>query len=363
MNAPVAETDPGAAHRHICEQIKTATAEKRALHIQGAGSKRFLSMNALGETVAVQALTGIVTYEPTELVITVRAGTPLASIDAALAEHGQMLGFEPPQLSADTTIGGIIACGWSGPGRPYRGSARDFVLGVELINGHGQTLRFGGQVMKNVAGYDIARLAAGSYGALGVISEVSLRVIPRPQREATLSWQMPIGDAAGRMRELAREAWPISAMAASDETLFVRVSGSEEAVVDAIARLSPERLDDHDPRWARIRDLSLDAFTPPQNGALWRLSLPPAAPDPEFELLLIDWGGAQRWVHAPPDDSTLGDYCRRHGGHATCIDRTGKSTASAVAAPAPALQTLMLRIKQAFDPAGIFNPGYYFGWM
>lgn len=347
----------------LVRQIKQASSAKRPLHITGGGSKRFLAIASDAEELSSATLNGIVSYQPTELVITAQAGTPLQVIEAALAEQGQMLGFEPPALSADSTLGGAISCGWSGPGRPYRGSARDFVLGAQVVNGKGEVMNFGGEVMKNVAGYDIARLACGAYGALGLLAQVSLRVIPKPEREASLIWQLPVSEAGLKMRELARQPWPITAMAATESELAVRVSGSEEAVVDAIAKLAPERLLDADPRWTAIKDLSWATLQPPDGCALWRLSLPPSAPEFDGTLIVSDWGGAQRWLHAPASEPRIADFCRQHGGHATCIDRRDGLRGSALAEPDEALKNLMRKIKQAFDPAGIFNPGFYFGWM
>lgn len=347
----------------LVEQVRHAQERGEPLHIVGGASREFLGQTTSAGVLRTAELSGIVSYEPTELVITARAGTRLDDINAALAEHRQMLGFEPPQLSAAATIGGAIAAGWSGPARPFRGSARDFVLGVRLLNGAGEVLRFGGQVMKNVAGYDIARLLAGSYGALGVIVDISLRVVPVPARSVSLVWPLAAREAGKKMRALAREPWPVTAMAAWPDELVVRVSGSDEAVSDAVQKLQPASTLDNDPRWQQLRDLELPALHPGAAQRLWRLSVAPAAPPPPAGMLINDWGGAQRWIDGSADAAALSGYCREHGGHATCLDRSGGARGNALAPPAPALQALMRRIKSAFDPAGIFNPGIYFGWI
>ncbi|MGR8920473.1 MAG: glycolate oxidase subunit GlcE, partial [Gammaproteobacteria bacterium] len=278
------EAAASATLARLVEQVTAAAADARPLRVRGGGSKAFLERHADGETLEVAPLAGIVSYEPTELVVTARAGTPLAELEAALAASGQQLGFEPPRLGAGSTIGGAVASGLSGPARPYRGSARDFLLGVEIVNGRGERLRFGGQVMKNVAGYDVSRLMAGAWGVLGLITEVSLRVVPRPPREATLGWQLDAADAHRRMLDLALKPWPVSAMACDGERLRVRVSGSAEAVDDAVRRLAPDAVDDETPFWDELRDLALPALQDPRG--LWRLSLPPAAPDPDAPVAL-----------------------------------------------------------------------------
>ncbi len=357
-----ARATPNASLGAIIERILEASAARRALHISGGGSKRFLAAAGEADELSIAAHRGIVSYEPSEMVITARAGTPLVEIDAALGEHGQMLGFEPPHFGAGSTIGGVIACGLSGPARPYRGSARDFVLGVELVNGLGQVLQFGGQVMKNVAGYDISRLVTGAYGSLGVISSVSLRVLPRPQREATLNWQLASAPARRRMLELSRQPWPVSAMCADGDTLSVRVSGSEQTVADAITRLAPDTVADV-AQWRALRDLQAPPLPAGEDRSLWRLSLPAAAPDPDFAITLCDWGGAQRWLETRAGAVELRTHCAAHGGHATCMRRAADETEPVFTAPDAALRGLMVRIKRAFDPAGIFNPQLYFDWM
>ncbi len=347
----------------IREQVVAATAEGRTLDIVGGGSKAFLASGVGGEALTTTAHAGIVDYQPSELVITARAGTPLADVEAALAERGQMLGFEPPRLAAASTIGGVVACGWSGPARPFRGSTRDFVLGVELVNGRGEVLRFGGQVMKNVAGYDISRLVTGAFGALGVITEVSLRVVPRPAVVRTLHWQCAPDAARQRVRELSRAPWPLTAVAWDAQLLRVRVAGSVEAVDDAARRLPADAIEDDHAYWDALRDLRLPSLQPPAGSELWRLSLPATAPDPAAHAVALnDWSGAQRWLHASDAADALRAHCAAAGGHATCIRRASAAT-PVFQSPAPAERALMQRVKRAFDGANVFNPQRYFDWM
>ena len=275
-----------------------------------------------------------------------------------------MLGFEPPHLGTDSTVGGVIATGLSGPGRPYRGAVRDFVLGVDMINGRGQALRFGGQVMKNVAGFDVSRLMAGSLGTLGVITQVSLRVLPRPQREVTLIWDVGKAEARQQMLRIAREPWPITAMAYDGTRLRMRVSGSDPTVTDAIDRLNPTTSRFEDDYWSRLRDLDLPFFDA-KDASVWRLSLPPAAPDVDVDgHWLWDWGGAQRWLSSATDGDELRRHCEAHGGHAVCFrDHNGTAAAEPFTPPAPALQEVFTRLKRAFDPEGVFNPGRHYAWM
>jgi len=349
----------------LVEQVRDAASRNAPLCIVGGGTKTFYGRNAdcnAAERLETSDYAGIVDYQPSELVITARAGTRLADIEAELASNRQMLGFEPPALGSASTLGGVIASGLSGPGRPYRGSVRDHVLGVEIINGRGEVLRFGGQVMKNVAGYDIARLVAGSLGTLGIITEISVRVLPCAATERTLSWTLAAADARLRLGELPRQPWPITAFAWVDGCLRARVSGSQAAVDAAVSGLHPDTVTDDDPFWRAVRDLEHPAFDLAPGQVLWRLSLPPAAPDPvQHPSTLLDWGGAQRWLVA----GSLGDDLRRHchalGGHVTGF-RGDRSSDVFEPLSAP-LQALTERVKQAFDPTRILNPGRLYSWI
>ena len=348
-------------------QIEAAAAAGTALRIVGGDTKAFYGRACGGVPLVMTGYVGIVAYEPTELVVTVRAGTRLLDLEAALAEQGQMLGFEPPHCGDGSTIGGVVASGLSGPARPYLGSVRDFVLGIDVIDGQGQLLRFGGQVMKNVAGFDVARLLAGSLGTLGAIVQVSLRVVPQPRCWRTLVWPLSAIAARAHMLALARAPWPVTAMAFDGEHLRVRMAGSSEAVDHAVATLRPPQVADDQQYWCGLRDFQLPFFTAAP-APLWRLSLPPAAPEHNLDgarpPILYDWGGAQQWLKGHLDAVAVRRYAAALGGHATLMRaQPGVPMDEPFSAPAPPFRALMSRLKQTFDPAGLFNPGRMFAWL
>lgn len=334
------------------EQIRCA---KAPLRLRGGGSKDWYGQTLQGEVLDTRPYAGVVDYEPTELVITARCGTPLAEIEALLAGRGQMLAFEPPRYGAASTIGGVVAAGLSGPRRAAVGALRDFVLGAKLMDAKGEVLNFGGQVMKNVAGYDVSRLLAGSLGTLGLITEVSLKVLPQPVCEETIRCELDEIAALRAVNEWAGKPLPVSATCWQRGVLTVRLSGADAAVKFALAQLGGERVSEPAAFWDSLRDQTHDFFAAPD---LWRLSLPPAA----SALILggeqlIEWGGAQRWLHAAP--SAAADIRRSvaaAGGHATLFRAQDKS-AGAFHPPAPAVARIHERLKANFDPAGIFNPG------
>lgn len=336
----------------LAGQVRAA---RGPLAITGSGSKRFYTGTLPGEPLDVTAHRGIVEYEPTELVITARAGTPLAEIEAALAAHGQMLAFEPPYFEEKATLGGTIACGLSGPRRPYAGSARDFVLGTRMVNGKGEVLRFGGKVMKNVAGYDIARLMTGSLGTLGVMLDVSLKVLPRPAAETTLRFEQSAARAIEVMNGWAGQPLPLSAAAHGDGVLHVRLAGAESAVRAARARLGGEVVPDGARFWEAIREHRLTFFQ--TSDPLWRLSVPPAAPVVDLPgQWLIDWGGAQRWLVSRAPEAAIRAGATGAGGYATAFRNVPAATRDSLTSPDPATRALLGRIRQAFDPRGLFNP-------
>ncbi|MGE0484784.1 MAG: glycolate oxidase subunit GlcE [Gammaproteobacteria bacterium] len=346
----------------IVDQVREAAVNGRALRIRGGDTKSFYGgATTATEELDTRPLSGILDYEPSELVITVRAGTPLAEVEQALAERGQMLGFEPPVFGPASTVGGVIAAGLSGPARPFRGSARDVVLGVEFVNGRGEVLVFGGQVMKNVAGYDISRLQCGALGTLGVLTRVSLRVIPRPARAATLCWRVERGEALARMVALQAKPWPLTGLAHVGSTLYLRLAGSPAAVDDAIRRLVPDEIGDTLEPWSALRDHRAALLGDGDGLLAWRLSLPPAAPEPDgYACTVVDWGGALRWVAAEAAAAaSLTAYAASHGGHVQCFRG---ALATRHAPPDTTLATLMKRVKQAFDPAAVFNPGRLWPW-
>lgn len=334
--------------------VRSAASNATPLCIVGSGSKTFYGRATDGQPLQLNAHRGIVDYEPSELVITARAGTPLTEIEAALAEHDQMLGFEPPHFGAGATLGGTLACGLSGPRRPYAGAARDFVLGMKIINGSGELLSFGGQVMKNVAGYDVSRLMVGTLGTLGVLLQASLKVLPRPAEELTLAREAEADEAIRTMNEWAGRALPLSACAYDGVRLYTRLSGAVTALHAARLKLGGEIIDAGVGFWASVRELRHDFFS--SDTILWRLSVPPAAAPIDLPgQWFIDWGGAQRWLRSSAPADTIRAAAAQVGGHATLF-RGGDRDAvfHPLAAPLLAVQQ---RLKQCFDPHAILNPG------
>ncbi|HJV79728.1 glycolate oxidase subunit GlcE [Noviherbaspirillum sp.] len=339
------------------DRIASASVSKTPLRIRGGGSKDWYGQNLQGELLDTRAYSGIVAYEPTELVITARCGTPLAEIEAALAERNQMLAFEPPRFSPDSTIGGVIAAGLSGPRRQAVGAVRDFVLGAVLMDGNGEMLRFGGQVMKNVAGYDVSRMLVGSLGMLGLILEVSLKVLPKPFHETTLRFEMRKTESIEQLNKWGGQPLPISASAWHGGVLIVRLSGAESAVKAAMQKMGGEEEAQADVFWNELRDHSNQYFSA-TNGptALWRLSVPSAIPPLALEgEHLIEWGGAQRWLRTEMDADTIRSVVTQVGGHATLF-RGGDKSVGVFHPLVPPLARVHRNLKNAFDPSGIFNP-------
>jgi glycolate oxidase FAD binding subunit len=345
---------------HFQQQVRAATASGQALCIRGGGTKDWYGGAPAGAILDTRTHAGIVDYEPTELVITARCGTPLAEIEAALAERNQMLAFEPPHFGPHATLGGVIAGGLCGPRRATSGAARDFVLGATLLDGRGDVLAFGGRVMKNVAGYDVSRMLAGSLGTLGVLLEVSVKVLPRPFAETTLRFALNEIDALRSLNTWGGQPLPISASAWVDGVLALRLSGAEAAVDAAVRGLGGEVMPEPDAFWHAVREQRTAFFDGDGDGALWRLSVPSTT----GALVLggaqmIEWGGAQRWLRADGDAGTAQAIRRTAqacGGHATLF-RGGDKSAGVFQPLAPALARIHARMKDAFDPAHIFNPG------
>lgn len=334
------------------EQVKTAFAHVTPLHIIGGNSKSWFGRVPQGQPLSVSAHQGVCNYEPTELVITARAGTRLQAIEALLHDHQQMLPFEPPHFADSATLGGVMACGLSGPRRPYAGAARDLVLGMNILNGRGEMLHFGGEVMKNVAGYDVSRLMVGALGTLGVLLEISLKVLPLPAREMTLLQECDAATAIRRMNQWAGRPLPMSAACHVDGKLYVRLSGAATAVEAAQRELGGDVLPKDAAFWQQVRELTHDFFQ--TDTPLWRFSLPATAPA-FSQPCLIDWGGAQRWLHAPVEAmASLRQQAEAVGGHVQLF-RGGQHLA--VFHPLPAgLASVQQGLKQAFDPKGILNP-------
>jgi glycolate oxidase FAD binding subunit len=367
---------------NLSRLIREAASERRPLCIRGGGTKDFYGGEIRGNVLDTKPLRGIVSYEPTELVITAHAGTPLAEIEAALREKGQLLPFEPPhfdhfphpvaplppgegELALATvapeeklaTLGGCVATGLSGPRRAYAGAVRDFVLGVRIMDGKGAELRFGGEVMKNVAGYDVSRLTVGALGTLGVILEVSLKVLPAPVAEATLRLAVGPDQAISLMNEWAGKPLPVSATAYRAGSLWVRLSGAPSAVGAAVKKIGGEVMDaDQATRfWNDMREQRAPFFAGEQ--PLWRLSVKSTTPPLDLSgPQLIEWGGALRWLRSDANAKMIREAAARAGGHATLFRAVNK-TAGVFHPLSPGLAKIHRRLKEAFDPAGILNPG------
>jgi glycolate oxidase FAD binding subunit len=336
------------------ERVRAAAASKTALVVVGGGTKAFYGNAPRGEAFDVRAVSGVVDYEPTELVVTARGGTPLAELEQVLAGKNQMLPFEPPQFGPAATVGGAIAAGLAGPRRAAAGAVRDFVLGARLLDGRGQVLSFGGRVMKNVAGYDVARALAGSLGTLGVIVEVSLKVLPRPVAEQTLLFEMNEAESIRRVNEWGGQPLPVSATAWGAGQLYVRLSGAAAGVRAAHAKMGGTPVPEDALLWAELREQSHDFFQPGR-GTLWRLAVPPTTGPLDLGATLIEWNGGQRWVWSEAPADKVRARVEAAGGHATQF-RGGDRRATFHPLP-PALAAIHRRLKAEFDPAGIFNPG------
>ncbi|ABR88928.1 glycolate oxidase, subunit GlcE [Janthinobacterium sp. Marseille] len=336
------------------ERILAAASNKQPLRIRGGGTKDWYGQTPVGELLDTRAYSGVVAYDPTELVITVRSGTPLAEVEAILAEQNQMLAFEPPHFGPGATIGGMVASGLSGPGRVAVGATRDFVLGAVLMDGKGESLHFGGQVMKNVAGYDVSRMLAGSLGTLGLLLELSVKVLPKPYAQTSLRLEMDEKDAIRRLNEWGGQPLPISASAWCDGALMVRLSGAKAALAAAQQTIGGEEVDGDD-FWIAMREQSNEFFT--QSDVLWRLSVPSTtAPIALNGQQLIEWGGAQRWLRSNESAETIRTAAALAGGHATLF-RGGDKAVGVFHPLPPALGRIHQNMKNNFDPDGIFNPG------
>jgi len=335
--------------------IAAAVAARTALRLRGAGTKDFYGEALAGEILELSAWRGIIAYEPSELVITARCGTALSELEATLGSHGQILAFEPPAFGADPTIGGVIAAGLSGPRRPYAGATRDFVLGVHLMTADGELLRFGGRVMKNVAGFDVSRLLCGSLGILGVITEVSLKVLPRPREEETLHLELSAAAAVEAFNRWAGQPVPLSAAAWQQGIAMLRLSGAAPAVRAACERIGGERVHGEaaDAWWSALRHCRLPLFS---SEALWRISVPAAAaPLTLGAEPLIDWGGAVRWYAGIDAQTPVRALARAAGGTALCW--RGPAPGGRFQPLPAAVLALHRRLKARFDNAGIFNRG------
>ncbi len=366
----------------LASRVRAAAAAGTPLRIRGGGSKDFYGQRLAGERLDMRPFSGVISYEPSELVVTVRAGTPLAELEGLLAAHQQCLPFEPPHFGPYATVGGMVASGLSGPARASSGAVRDYLLGVVLLNGQGEVLTFGGQVMKNVAGYDVSRLMAGALGTLGVLLEVSLKVLPLAPAEATLMCSLPQQQALDLLNHWGGQPLPLNASCwVHDDTaspaqdfLFVRLRGAVAAVEAACPRMVADvqarqgqavRMDQAQAAgdWNACREQTLPFFAQPPSpeACLWRLSLPQTAPALALPFPpLIEWHGALRWLWAPAAVATeLRAAARQAGGHATLFRRGAATPVDVpVFSPlAPVQQRIQRELKKQFDPAGVFNRG------
>jgi len=353
LNINIPDHDIGES---LAAQVNSASEQRQALSILGGNSKALMGHKVEASTLDVAGHTGIINYQPDELVVTVRAGTPVVDLQQLLAENRQQLPFEPPLYNGCATIGGTIACNASGPARPYLGAARDFVLGVHIINGLGQTLHFGGEVIKNVAGYDVSRLMAGAMGTLGVLLDISLKVLPLARTEQTRVLEM--SDASTALHWLCKHSgsWPITAACYVDQRLYLRLSGSKPGVAQAGQQTGGETLPASDPFWQHLLEQQLHFFD--DTRPLWRLSVAPMAPamDEMDSDTLFDWGGAQRWLLTDAPAKKIRTWATQHGGHASCL-RNRPADVPVHQPLAPGLASLHKSLQQSFDPYHILNPG------
>ncbi|MEY4016396.1 MAG: hypothetical protein RLZZ189_193 [Pseudomonadota bacterium] len=366
------------------QRIKSATSSKTPLRFRGGGTKDFYSQSLVGDVFDTRAYSGILSYEPSELVVTVCAGTPLKELETALAEKGQCLAFEPPHFGEGATVGGMVAAGLSGPSRANVGNVRDFVLGAKMINGKGGLLTFGGQVMKNVAGYDISRLLAGSMGQLGLITELSLKVLPIAPGESTLQCAglsqaqalTCLHQWGGQPLPLNASAWVYDYTTASAQNyLFLRLRGAVAAVEAGVQRISKEvqalgatvvQMDNKQAAqdWRAGNEHQLPFFTqaPSEEDCLWRFSVPQTTPELKLPYAqYIEWHGAQRWLWAPSSQATnLREVASKVGGHVTLFKtstvHSDEDKGVGVFTPLNIVHArIQNQLKQQFDPAGIFN--------
>ena len=337
------------------ERVRQAIADRAPVEIRGSGS---LSFHGCPQRPARRIETlrhrGAIRHQPSELIVTVRAGTPIAELRRQLMDTHQMLAFDPPAFGPDSTIGGVTAAGLAGPRRPWGGAVRDNLLGVRLINGRGQILSFGGEVMKNVAGYDVSRLMAGAMGTLGLLLDLSFKLRPLPESEQTLVQETRLDEALVRMRDWRNLPANCTGLAWVDGRLYLRLSGEAEAVAVAARRVGGEPLAEADAFWSALRDQRLDWFDDPR--PLWRISLKPAAPQPPLDGdWLIEWNATRRWLKTDLPAATVRQAIA--DGHATLF-RAGNETTAERFPPLPApLMQLHRAVKRAMDPDGLFNPG------
>ena len=340
------------------DRIKEAAAARMPLRLVGGGTKDFYGQELVGERFDTTTYAGVVDYDPTELVITARCGTPLADVERTLAEGGQMLGFEPPRFGDAATLGGCIAAGLAGPRRPYAGAIRDLVLGVRLLDGRGEDLSFGGRVMKNVAGFDVSRVVAGSLGTLGIILEASIKCLPLPKLEASRVLELTVDQAIRRMNEWGGRPLPLSATCYCDGRLYVRFAGAESAIAAALREVGGTPLPEADAFWSSLREQRHPFFSGGEDDTpLWRLAVRTTAPFTDLGgPQLLEWGAALRWLkpNGEADAARVRAWAQQQGGHATLF-RAAEKSSGVFQRPTEPLMAIQRELKAAFDPQGIFN--------
>ncbi|OEE66767.1 glycolate oxidase subunit GlcE [Enterovibrio norvegicus FF-33] len=345
----------------LIEQVLDAKASNTPLNLIGGNTKHFMGREAVGQPVSLTNHNGIIAYHPSEMVITARSGTRIAELQSVLAEYNQMLVGEPPAFEGKATLGGSLACNINGASRPFHGSLRDAILGVKLINGLGEHLRFGGQVMKNVAGYDLSRLQAGAMGALGIVTEVSLRVMPKPEQVETLQCHMDAQQAITKMRSLVAKGYPLSGAAWVEGCLYLRLAGSEQTVRSTAQEIGGETLQHQSLFWRSIRNFRHPFFS--NSGKLYRFSINPATPHlAQYEHSLINWAGNIRWVKIDATLDALVPLAEAHGGHVACYSNENRQQ-PCFHPLSPTHQRLHQALKAAFDPQSLFNPGRMYSWL
>ena len=344
----------------LCASIQQASSVQQALQLTAGGSKNFYGNQLTAASLDVSSHTGIVDYEPTELFISARNGTLLCDLEATLDANNQMFPFEPPGFTQQATLGGTVACGLSGPRRPYASAMRDCVLGTNIVNGKGEYLEFGGNVMKNVAGYDVSRLMCGAFGTLGVLTQVSLKVIPKPQTNITVALELSQSEALKTMSAWMQTLFPISATYFNRDVLFVRIEGLEKTTKSVLQKIGGEILPSSQTFWKELKDHQTEFFQTER--PLWRVIIPNNTPPLSISgESCLEWNGGLRWIKSDEDAQQIISQCHVANGHATLFKAITKPT-DCLASIQPKLQKLHLNLKSAFDPQHILNPGRMYSW-
>lgn len=358
--------------QQLIDQVKTAIADKTSVRIQGGGTKSGLgrAVDSTTQLISTSEHSGVVQYKPVELIMTVRGGTTLAEIDSELAKNKQMLACDPRRFGGQATIAGSLAANQSGHARPWFGSLRDHVLGIKLINGQAEHCRFGGQVMKNVAGYDVARLQAGAMGAFGLISEVSFKVLPKPEMCVSMSLETGASEAIALMNKLSGTSKPITAVSWVDGTVYFRLEGPSKAVEATTKQWQSKHglaiLDDSTASilWESLREHEHDFFAGTEKEkSLWKFSVNAAADHISQDAAwAFDWCGSQRWLVGEFSLEELAEHAYKMGGEVQLYSGGDRQQELSIPRSA-AVKQLMQNLKNSFDPENIFNSGRLYSWL